>query len=79
MSSREHFSDRLHQGISHNHSNITSRVPLGLLSEVGEVGGCETVRRGANVDFEHPTTGLNVGERNVYSLLEPLIDRRSGT
>jgi hypothetical protein len=71
--SRENFSDRLHEGITDDDGDIGSRVsidqsclthpdlPFCELSEMCKVRRGEPVRRGTNVELEHPSPGLDFG------------------
>jgi len=88
MSSGEDFSDGLHECISYDDGDITSRVsiiskwynfgenskrkylPICELGKRLEILRRKSVRCGANIQLEHPSSSVDIWERNVDTFLE---------
>lgn len=64
------LANRLHESISDDYANIGPRVSIGFLAQGDEVGLCETVGCGAQVELEHGRSGVLLGQWNVNSLLK---------
>lgn len=63
----------LHQSVSDNNADICSRVPVCLLAQRDEVGLCEAVGGGAQVELEHEGTSMLFRQGDVDPLLKPEI------
>ena len=50
--------------------------PVRLLSQVRVVSRCQTIRRLADIQLEHPSPSLKFGQWDVYPFLEPPLDGR---
>lgn len=58
MSGRLNLPDRLHESISDNDADVSTRVTICLLAQGHEIGFGETVRRGAQIQLEHEAASM---------------------
>ena len=64
------LSDRLHEGVSDDDTDIRPRVAFCLFPQSNKVGFGEAVWGGAQVKLEHEGPGMLLGQRNVDPLLK---------
>lgn len=65
-----HLSNRLHESISDNDTDICARVSIGFLAKSSKIRLSETVGGWAQMELEHKGAGMLLGQRDVDPLLK---------
>ena len=66
-----HLPDGLHESVSDDDTDVSSRVALGLLAEGDKVGVIEAGGCGAQMKPEHEGAGMFLRQGDVDPLLKP--------
>lgn len=70
-----HFANGLHEGVANDDTDVSTRIPVGLLPECDEIGFVEAIGGGAQVQLEHGGASGLLRKRDVDALFKPVTIR----